>query len=97
MPRSLREGAFYEFNRPEGHYEIGREIQASIAQLDVRFNKDVYTPRASDAKSLAKKVAPFPPTWHPAHSALYFPHYHPEGDGYGHIFYGRRGEDFEQS
>ena len=96
MPRPVRDGGYYEFNRPEGHYEVGREIQESFAQMDVRFGRDVYTPRASDAKSLAKKVSPFSPTWHPAHSLQYFPHYHPEGGSYGHIFYGTRGENFER-
>src|SRR5690349_24262822 len=42
---------------------VGREIQERDAQMDVRFNKDVYTPRPSDAKSLAKKIGPYPPTW----------------------------------
>jgi hypothetical protein len=96
MPRAIRDGAFYEFNRPEGHYEVGREIPAKIAQQDVRINRDVYTARASDAKTLAKKIGRLSPTWHPAHGPLYFPHYHPEGDEYGHIFYGTRGEDYER-
>lgn len=96
MPRAVRDGAYYEFNRPRGYYEVGSEIQEAIAQTDVRFNRDVYTPRASDAKALAKKVSPRPPTWHPPHDALYFPHYHPEGGDYGHIFYGTRGESYEE-
>ena len=96
MPRTVRDGAYYEFNRIEGNYEVGREIQERDAQMDVRFNRDVYTPRPSDAKSLAKKIGPHPPTWHPAHSFQYFPHYHPEGGDFGHIFYGSRGENYER-
>ena len=95
MPKLVQSGAYYEFNRPDGHYEVGSEIQESTAQTDVRFGRDVYTPRASDAKALAKKVTPYQPTWHAAHSYNYFPHYHPEGENYGYIFYGSRGEDFE--
>jgi hypothetical protein len=99
MPRHIRDGAYYEFNRPNSHYEVGREIIESMAQMDVTFGRDVYTARGSDAKSLAKKIVPMPPTWHPAHQANFFPHYYP-GIGmntYGHIFYGRRGESFESS
>ena len=97
MPKPVRDGAFYEFNRPVGHYEVGSEIHESIAQMDIRFGRDVYTPRAADAKAVAKKISPFPPTWHPPHAQLYFPHYHPEGGaGFGHIFYGTRGENFER-
>lgn len=96
MPRPVRSGAFYEFNRPEGNYEVGREIAQGMAQMDVKFGRDVYTSRPSDAKSLAKKVNPFPPKWHPAHEAVYFPHYYPGGQGrFGHIFYGTRGEEFD--
>jgi hypothetical protein len=95
MPRTVRDGAYYEFNRIEGNYEVGREIKERDAQMDVRFNRDVYTPCPSDAKSLAKKIGPYPPTWHPAHSLQYFPHYHPEGGDYSHIFYGSRGENHE--
>jgi hypothetical protein len=84
MPRPVRDGSFYEFNRPVGNYEVGREIPSvSIAQMDVKFGRDVYTPRASDAKSLAKKISPYPPVWHPAHQAMYFPHYYPEGRASG--------------
>jgi hypothetical protein len=96
MPRHVKDGAYYEFNRPDSHYEVGKEIAESIAQMDVRFGKDIYTPRGSDAKSLAKNVVPASPIWHPAHAAAYFPHYYPAGGPkYGHIFYGRRGENFE--
>lgn len=96
MPRQLRDRSYYEFNRPDSHYEVGREIPESIAQIDVRFGRDVYTPRGSDAKSLAKNVVPLSPEWHPAHQLKYFSHYHPGGaDHNGHIFYGRRGENFE--
>jgi hypothetical protein len=95
MPRPIQDGAYYEFNRPDGHYEFGSEIQESTAQTHVRYGFDVYTPRASDAKALAKKVAPYPPSWHPGYSYNHFPHYHPEGEDYGHISYGRRREDFE--
>jgi hypothetical protein len=95
VPRPVRDGAFYEFNRPVGNYEVGREIPSvSIAQMDVRFGRDVYTPRASDAKSLAKKISPYPPVWHPAGHLTFFPHYHPRGVS-AHIFYGTRGESFE--
>jgi hypothetical protein len=59
MPRPIQDGAYYEFNRPDGHYEFGSEIQESTAQTRVRYGFDVYTPRASDAKALAKKVAPY--------------------------------------
>jgi hypothetical protein len=95
MRRTIPDGAFYEFNRLIGHYEVGREIPERIAQSDVRLKRDVYTPRGSNAKSLAKRIGRFSPTWHPPHSPLYYPHYHPEGDDYGQIFYGIRGEDFE--
>jgi hypothetical protein len=77
MPRYIRDGAYYEFNRPNSHYEVGREIIGSMAQMDVTFGRDVYTARGSDAKSLAKKIVPMPPTWHPAHQANFFPHYYP--------------------
>jgi hypothetical protein len=96
MLRTVQDGAYYEFNRPDGYYEGGREIHMSTAQLDLRFARDVYTLRASDAKSLAKKVSPFPPTWHSAHSAQYFAHYHPGPGEFGQIFYGTRGEYFER-
>ena len=96
MPRAVRDGGFYEFNRPVGYYEVGSEITESIAQVDVRFGRDVYTPRPSDSKSLAKKVSPFPPIWHPAHQVIYFPHYYPGNGQFGHIFYGARGESFER-
>jgi hypothetical protein len=96
MPKQVRDGAFYEFNRKVGHYEVGEELQDSSAQSEVRSKRDIYTPRASDAKSLAKKVSPFPPTWHPAHQIIYFPHYYPGNGEFGHIFYGTRGEDFER-
>jgi hypothetical protein len=95
MPRPVRNGRYYEFNRPDAYYEVGHEVQESQAQMAVRFGGDIYTPSASDAKALAKKVSPFPPTWHPAHSAEYFAHYHPEPGDFGHIFYGDRGENFE--
>jgi hypothetical protein len=64
MPRPVRDGAFYEFNRPIGYYEVGVEIHESIAQMDVRFGRDVYTPRAADAKAMAKKISSFQPKWH---------------------------------
>jgi hypothetical protein len=95
MPRPVRDGYFYQFNRLSGNYEVGREIQEWQAQMEVRFGRDAYTPRASDAKALAKKIVPFPPKWHPPHSAQYFPHYHPQPGAFGHIFYGARGEHFE--
>ena len=76
MPKPVRDGGFYEFNRPVGHYEVGFEIQESMAQMDIRFRRDVYPPRAAGAKAIAKEISPFPPTWHPPHAQLYFPHYH---------------------
>jgi len=95
MPKHVRDGAFYEFNRPASHYEVGREISEKVAQLDVRFGRDVYTPRRSDAKSLAKNISPFPPIWHPAHKSLYFSHYYPILAKSGHVFYGGRGQNFD--
>ena len=97
MPKTVNDGSFYEFNREAGNYEVGREITESFAQWEVRYQRDVYTPRASDAKRLAKKICKqLAPEWHPAHQPRYFPHYYPRGDEkYGHIFYGRRGEHFE--
>jgi hypothetical protein len=64
--------------------------------MDVRFNRDVYTSRGSDAKQLAKDVVPLSSTWHPAETRRFYPHYHPSGKvGFGHIFYGQPGEMFE--
>jgi len=95
MPKTLRAGTFYKFNRLTGDYEVGNEIAEAVAQMEVRLLHDVYTLRPSDAKSLAKKVSPFRPKWHPAHGRNFFPHYYPDGGKFGHIFYGKRGEDFE--
>jgi hypothetical protein len=99
MPRHIQDGAYYEFRRQDSHsyYEVGPQISERNAILDVRYKKDVYTPRGSDAKSLAKHVHKAAPVWHPAHEPNYFPHYYPGGSlDYGHIFYGGRGEDFER-
>ena len=98
MPRPVHDGAFYAFDRSRASasYEVGDEITENWACVRVKLGRDVYTPRQSDAKGLAKKVVPSPPEWHPAHRPEYFPHYYPDGAGWGHIFYGRRGEYFEE-
>jgi hypothetical protein len=85
-----------------GHSEVGFEINESLAQIDIRFGSDVYTPRASDAKALAKKISPFLPTWHPPDMgarltrSCAFPIATRKGAGFGHVFYGTRGENFEK-
>ncbi len=63
MPKHVRAGEYYEFNRPSSSYEVGREIPVFVAQADVRFGRDVYTLRSSDAKSLAKNVSKLSPVW----------------------------------
>jgi hypothetical protein len=103
MARQVVKGQFYEFDAANTNYEIGSAVSERDAQFLVRSGKDVYTPSASDAKSLSKNVDPTHPEWHPAHKKGYFPHYHPadshpellpsgKKEGYGHIFYGERGE-----
>jgi hypothetical protein len=96
MPKAVEPGSFYEFDVIQGSYEVGREILEASAQMYVRGGWDVYTPRGSDAKSLAKKILPSRPIWHPAENPRYFSHYHPAPRGdFGHIFYGARGENSE--
>lgn len=83
-------GQFYEFYRGQEGREIGRLIRRLWALERVRRGEDVYTPRDSDARSLAKDVQKGKADWEGAHDFGYYPHYHPAGnhEGYGHIFYG---------
>ena len=93
MPKHISQGRFYEFDRVHRAFEVGDEIHEGTALERVRAGRDVYTPSASDAKNLARRVSSFTALWHPAENSLYFSHYHPGGVGYGHIFYGYRGEN----
>lgn len=104
MPKQVVKGHFYEFDRARANFEVGAEIARPLALARVSSGKDVYTPGKADAKLLAKDVEPNRPEWNAAGSTGYFPHFHPAGEhpevlpsgkveGYGHIFYGQRGEE----
>ena len=91
MARNLTPGDFYEFDRMQLGREIGERIDRNWALSRLLRGQDVYTPLASDAKSLAKDVHPGKADWEGAHEANYFPHFHPGGvHTYGHVFYGGR-------
>jgi hypothetical protein len=92
MPRNTLEGCFYQFHRDQPFREIGLCVTRNQALWRVRRGQDVYTPAASDAKALAKDMAPGAAQWHGAHEPHYFPHYYPAyNSDFGHVFYGERG------
>jgi hypothetical protein len=90
MPRNTTEGCFYEFNRDQPFSEIGRSIPRPHALDRLRRGQDVYTPRDSDAKSLAKDVIKGKADWEGSHEPGFYPHYHPGGQHTCHVFYGQR-------
>jgi hypothetical protein len=91
-PSDCLEERFYEFHRERANNEIGRMIPRPFAVQRLLRGEDVYTPLASDAKSLAKDVQKGKAEWEGAHQPGYFPHFHPADDHvqYGHVFYGER-------
>jgi hypothetical protein len=104
MAKQVLKGQFYEFDATQMSREVGNALSERDALVRVSFGRDVYTPAPGDAKRLARNVDPNQPEWDRAGATGYFPHYHPAGvhpvvlpsgkrDGYGHIFYGQRGED----
>ena len=94
MPQALADGKFYDFDRkkPVGQ-EIGLSIPRNTALTRLRSKRDIYTPRQSDAKSLAKDVEKGKADWEGAHKPNYYAHFHPAGNHseYGHIYYGESG------
>lgn len=87
---SLTDGRFYEFQRGGGA-EIGRSIPRTQALHRIRRGQDVYTPRGSDARALAKDVQKGKADWEGSHQAGFYPHFHAAGNhNYGHVFYGSR-------
>lgn len=103
MAKQVIKGQFYAFEAASTNCEVGETLSERDALARVRTARDVYTPSESDAKRLSKTVDPARPEWHAAHQLGYFPHFHPadkhpellptgKRDGYGHIFYGLRGE-----
>lgn len=92
MPISLNNGSFYRFDRSKKGAEIGSSISRNNALEWLRRKKDIYTPRQSDAKSLAKDVEKGKAEWHGAHERNYYAHFRPAGNHkYGHVFYGPPG------
>lgn len=117
----VQAGVFYEFHRHRvvsragqpiqtiPHAEVGPVITREEALRQVRSGKDVYTPRRTDAESLAKSAGATKPIYERAHAVAYFQHFHPAGehpefpedqegrpramDGPGHVFFGSRGEN----
>jgi hypothetical protein len=90
--------------------EIGPIISKESAADQVRSGKDVYTSRRRDAQKLATSIFSGDPEQDPPHQATFFQHFHPAGShpqgafervgrpraltGFGHIFFGSRGENF---
>jgi hypothetical protein len=93
MPITLSNGSFYRFDRAKKGDEIGSSVSRNNALALLRRKKDIYTPRQSDAKALAKDVQKGKADWDGAHKTGYFAHFHPAGNHkeYGHIYYGPPG------
>jgi hypothetical protein len=93
MPIALVNGCFYRFDRSKKGKEIGASVIRNNALVLLRKKKDIYTPRQSDAKSLAKDVQKGKADWEGAHKPGYYAHFHPAGNHkeYGHVYYGPSG------
>jgi len=104
MPKTVQAGCFYEFERADQPYEVGREISRAWALFRIRSGivkeaketKDVYTPRRKDARRLARSAYPGVPVEDAPHSEDYFSHFHPgdREEGFGHVFFDSRGEGY---